>query len=74
MEHAGDRLPGGVRTNTNDMKTFKITLLQDVKRWYSMPLDVEVEATDAATAITLAYNQAIDKGLRIKGFIYEQNT
>jgi len=53
----------------NDMKTFKIILQQNVKRWYSMPLEVEIEASNAATAITLAYERARRKGITVNGFI-----
>ena len=51
-----------------NMKTFKIRLMQNVKRWYAMPLDTEVEATDLATAITLAWDRAKRNGLMINEF------
>ena len=70
MEHAGDRFPGRVQPNNINMNTFKIRLMQHIKgQWYSMPWDVEVEATDPATAITIAWDRAIRAGAVIKKFI-----
>ena len=34
-----------------------------------MPIDIEVEATDPATAIVMAWDNALRKGMRIKDII-----
>lgn len=47
----------------------KIILLQKVPgQWWSMPMEREVEATDLATAIVLAWTQANEQGVIIKDF------
>jgi hypothetical protein len=50
------------------MKPYKIIIQQNVKQWYSMPVEVEIMATDAATAIVLAYERFRKKGIYVNGF------
>jgi len=50
----------------NDMK---VILLQKVPgQWWSMPLEREIDTTDPAIAITLAWDLARRKGIEIRGF------
>jgi len=56
------------------MRTYKLKIMQNIKQWYSMPMEVEIEASDAATAITLAWHQANQKGIIVNKILLTQNS
>jgi hypothetical protein len=50
----------------NDMKTYRLRVMQNVKQWYGMPMDIEVEATDPAAAIVRAWDDCLTRGIAVK--------
>lgn len=51
------------------MRAFKLRVMQNIKTWYSIPMDVEIKADTASIALVLAWNNAIMKGINVKDII-----
>ena len=51
------------------MKTYKLKIMQNIKTWYSMPMDVEIDADTPSIALTLAWDRAIKRGINVKDIL-----